>query len=178
MVAAEMQKFPQIARIQLAELRTGFCPLLNSHLIRFCDNVDNRCPNFDLGPYDINHFFNYSKNTKELKMINSWERPVEIAKMLDLIPPVLHDHNHTAQNNSPSLLRSPDVDDAPPGPPNPRTTCHSLWRWWRKFAAPQATLLLFYLFLLWYKMQVRYQLKTTTNASIPLEIFAYWRSVR
>ena len=42
-----------------------------------------------------------SKNTTDLKVIDLWERPVEVANWLDLIPSV--QHNHTAQDNPPSF---------------------------------------------------------------------------
>ena len=47
-------------------------------------------------------------------MIDPWERPVEVANCLDLIPLVQDDH--TAQNSPPSLPLSPDVNDDPPDP--------------------------------------------------------------
>ena len=73
----------------------------------------------------------------DLTVIDLWERPVEVAKWLDLIPSVLQDH--FAQNSPPSLPLSPDINDAPPGPPNPGTACHSQWCRCRKIAAPQAS---------------------------------------
>ena len=51
----------------------------------------------------------------DLKVIDLWERPIEVAKWPDLLPSVLHEH--TAQKNPPSFPLSLDVDDAPPGPP-------------------------------------------------------------
>ena len=134
---AEEHALPRIARIRLAQLRTGYCPLLKSYLSRICDNVDNRCPKCDVAPHDVNHIFNCSMNSTDLKLIDLWERPVEVAKWLDLIPSVLHDG--TAQNNPPSLPLSPDVDDAPPCPPNPGAACHSSRRRCRKVTAPQAS---------------------------------------
>ena len=47
-------------------------------------------------------------------MIDLWERPVEVEKLMYLIPSVLQEH--TAENNPPSLPLSPDVDDAPSFP--------------------------------------------------------------
>ena len=47
-------------------------------------------------------------------MNDLWERPVEVANWLDLVPSVQHDH--TAQNNPLSLPLSPDVNDAPSRP--------------------------------------------------------------
>ena len=120
------QTLTRISRNRLARLRTGYCPLLNSYLSGICDNIDYRCIKCDVAPRDVNHFLNCNKNTKDLKVIDLWERTVEVAKWLDVIPSVLHDH--TAQNNPPSLPFSPDVDDAPPGPPNPEAACHSPWR--------------------------------------------------
>ena len=39
---AEEQTLPRVARIRLTQLRTGYCPLLNSYLSRICNNVANR----------------------------------------------------------------------------------------------------------------------------------------
>ena len=55
---AEEQTLPRIARIRLAQLRTGYCPLLNSYLSRIFDNVDNRCRKCDVAPHDVNHIVN------------------------------------------------------------------------------------------------------------------------
>ena len=55
---------PRTARIRLAQLRTGYCPLLNSYLSRICDNVYNLSPKCD-----VNHIFNCSKNTTDLKVV-------------------------------------------------------------------------------------------------------------
>ena len=49
------QTLSRIPRIRLAELRTGYCPLLSSYLSRICNNVDNRCSKCDLAPHDVNH---------------------------------------------------------------------------------------------------------------------------
>ena len=113
-IAEGGQRLPRIARIQLAQLRIGYCPLLKFYLSRIWDNVDNRCPKCDVAPHEVNHIFKCSKNTTNLKLIDQWERPVEVAKWLNLITSFLH--NHTAQNNPPSLPLSPSFDDAPTVP--------------------------------------------------------------
>ena len=108
----------KIEPIRLAQLRKGYFPVLNSHLSRICNNVDNRSPKCDLAPLNVNRIFNCSKNTTGLKVIDLGEKPVEVANCLDLIP---SDHtvklDHTAQNNPPILPLSTDVGDASPAPP-------------------------------------------------------------
>ena len=111
--------------------------MLNSYLSRICDNVDNHCPKCDVAPHDVKYILNCSKNTTDLKLIDLWERPVEVSKWLDLIPSVLHDR--TAQKTPPSLSPSPDVDDAPAGTPNSGTAYHSSRRRCRMVVAPQAS---------------------------------------
>ena len=74
------QTLPRTARIRLAQLRTGYCPLLNSYLTRICDNVYNRCPKCYVAPHEANYSFNCSKNSTDLKAIDLWERRVEVAK--------------------------------------------------------------------------------------------------
>ena len=91
---------------------------------------------------DTEDYFRISKIQKgtcvrTTKLIDLWERPVEVSKRLDLIPSVLHDR--TAQKTPPSLSPSPDVDDAPAGTPNSGTACHPSRRRCRMVAAPQAS---------------------------------------
>ena len=100
-IAKDEQTLPRIARNRLAQLTTGWCSLLSFCLINICKNVDNRCPKCDVATHDVNHIFNCTKNTTDLKLIELWERPVEVAKWLDLIPSVLNDR--TSQNNPHSL---------------------------------------------------------------------------
>ena len=90
---------PRITRI--AQLRTGYCPLLNSYLSRIFNNLDKSCPKCDVAPHGLNQIFNCCKKTTDLQLIDQWERPVEVAKWLDLIPSGLN--NRTTQNNPPSL---------------------------------------------------------------------------
>ena len=129
--------------------------MLHSYSSRICIKVDNRCSDCEVAPHDVNHVLHCSKNNTDMKVIELWKRPVEAANWLDLKPTV--QHNHTAQNNPPSLPLSPMLT-MPLLRPNPRTACHSLWRRCKKVAAPQANcgqalmlLLLRYLFLFSYK---------------------------
>ena len=69
-IAKEEQTPSRIARIRLAQLRTGYCPLLNSYLSRICDNVYNRRSKCVVAPHDENHILNCSKNTTNLKVID------------------------------------------------------------------------------------------------------------
>ena len=75
-IAAEEEKLPRIALIRIVQLRTGCCPLLNSYLSRICYNVDNRYPNCEVALHDVNHIFNCSINTTDLKVIDQRKRPV------------------------------------------------------------------------------------------------------
>ena len=100
-IAEDEQTLSRIARNRLAHLTTGWCSLLSFCLISFCKNVDSRCPKCDVAPLDVNHIFNCSKIATDLKLIELWKRPVEVAKWLDLIPSVLHDR--TSQKNPHSL---------------------------------------------------------------------------
>ena len=45
-------------------------------LCRIWDNVDNRCPKWDVVPHDVNYIFNCIKNTTNLNAIDLWGRPV------------------------------------------------------------------------------------------------------
>ena len=91
---AEKQILPRIARIRLAQqnwilptakltakLDTAHCILSG-----ICNNVDNLSPKCEVALHGVNHIFNCSKNTTDLNLIDLWERPVQVANWLDLIP--------------------------------------------------------------------------------------------
>ena len=151
-IAEEEQTLPPIARIRWAQLRTGYCTLLDSYLGSICGNVDNSCPKCDVAPHAVNHIFNWGNITTDLKLIDLWEEPIEAGKWLDFIPSVLHDP--TAQNNPPSLPFSPGCRY---WYPRPVIACHSLWhkcsgrRTTSQLRIGSHTLLLINQSLLWYK---------------------------
>ena len=69
-------------------------------------------------------------------------RELTIYKTINGISPLKAMSTFTARltgDNTTSLPLSPDIDDAPPGPPNPGTACHSQWRRCKKVTAPQAS---------------------------------------
>ena len=116
-IAEQEKTLLLIIHFRLAQLSTGCCTMLKFDLSRICDNVDNRSPKCDVAPTEVNHIFSCNKKVTNLKVTDTGERPVEVAKWLDLLPSVLH--NHKAQNNLGSLSLSPGDDDSPLGPPNP-----------------------------------------------------------
>ena len=54
-IAEGEQTLPRIALIRCTTVNTGYCPLLNSYLCRFSNNVDNSCPKCELAPHEVNH---------------------------------------------------------------------------------------------------------------------------
>ena len=69
----------------ISTLRTGYCPLLNSYLSRIRINVDKLCPKCEVAPHDVHQIFNCSKDTTDMKVIELWEKPVEVANRLYLL---------------------------------------------------------------------------------------------
>ena len=49
-------KLPRIARIRLAQLRSGYIPLTNSYLSRLKSEVHNSSPDSNETPHDVHYF--------------------------------------------------------------------------------------------------------------------------
>ena len=73
---------PRQARTKLAQLRSGFSNLTNQFRNRQDPNIPNICPDCKKTPHDVKHIFNCKKNPTNLRPIDLWKKPVEVAKFL------------------------------------------------------------------------------------------------
>ena len=114
-------------------------------------------------------------------MIDLCEKPVEVANWQDLKPPV--QHNHTAQNNPPSLPRSPDVEDSHPAPLTRVPHCirhivdaasspHHKQVWIGSHTTTNISIFIMI------QMQLGYQFKTPISACIPQKLPANCSSIQ
>ena len=75
---------PRQARTKLAQLRSGFSNLANQFRNRLDPNIPNICPDCKKTPHDVKHIFNCKKNPTNLRPIDLWKKPVEVAKFLKI----------------------------------------------------------------------------------------------
>lgn len=57
-VSLEEKQLPRETRTKLAQLRSGFCRLLNSYMSRLDNTIRDECPLCSRSPHDTNHLFN------------------------------------------------------------------------------------------------------------------------
>jgi len=79
------------ARTFLAQLRSGFSPILYSFRARVPSsfpNATNLCPNCGIGPHDTNHLFNCPSRPTSLEPSDLWTQPAEVAAFLQLSSPI------------------------------------------------------------------------------------------
>ena len=75
---------PRQARTKLSQLRSGYCPLLNSYLHSIGQSDTDICPDCRTAPQDTAHIFSCPANPTELQTIDLWENPLAVANFLDL----------------------------------------------------------------------------------------------
>jgi hypothetical protein len=71
------------ARTTLAQLRSGYCKLLNSYQSRI-SNAANICPDCGATPHDVSHIFDCAANPTRLTPLDLWTKPTEVARFLHL----------------------------------------------------------------------------------------------
>ena len=72
------------SRSLLSQLRSGYSRKLNSYLHRINDEVEDKCPECNIGPHTTNHLFNCQIKPTELSSKDLWKNPVLAAGFLDL----------------------------------------------------------------------------------------------
>ena len=107
LVADEEKRLPRAARTKLAQLRTGFSPLLNSYTCRIDHQIEDKCPDCRKPPHDTRHLFNCDKKPRKLTAESLWTEPVAVAAfgLNQRRPP------------SPSRQQQQQDDDDKPPPP-------------------------------------------------------------
>uniref|UniRef100_A0A8D8RJ49 Uncharacterized protein n=1 Tax=Cacopsylla melanoneura TaxID=428564 RepID=A0A8D8RJ49_9HEMI len=83
-VAKEERQLPRKTRSTLAQLRSGWCKILNSYQHRIDNRIANICPECGLGPHDVAHLFTCSRAPTNLTLTDLWKHPREAALFLKL----------------------------------------------------------------------------------------------
>ncbi|KAI5707949.1 hypothetical protein M8J77_013260 [Diaphorina citri] len=81
--SAEMS-LPRSTRATLAQLRSGWCKLLQHYMARIDPSVPDRCPRCSGSPHDVHHLFNCPDLPTILDPTALWTNPVEVAQLLGL----------------------------------------------------------------------------------------------
>lgn len=72
-------------RSTLAQLRSGYCKLLQSYQARIHGQADlDRCPDCGATPHDVSHLFNCTSNPTTYTTLDLWNQPVGVAGFLRL----------------------------------------------------------------------------------------------
>ena len=85
-ISPDERRLPRSTRTNLAQLRSGYCPLLTSYMSRLDPNVKNECPLCKSQPHDTAHLFSCPQRPTTLEATSLWENPIEAAQLLNLIP--------------------------------------------------------------------------------------------
>ena len=85
-ISPDERRLPRSTRTTLAQLRSGYCPLLTSYMSRLDPSVKNECPLCESQPHDTAHFFSCPQRPTTLEATSLWENPIEAAQFLNLIP--------------------------------------------------------------------------------------------
>ena len=83
-VAESERTLQRETRSRLAQLRSGFSPLLNSYMNRIDDKIENRCPDCSAQGHDTRHLFNCKMKKTTLNVESLWRDPVAAANFLKL----------------------------------------------------------------------------------------------
>ena len=75
---------PRRTRTSLAQLRSGYCKLLNSYMSRIDGAVADRCPDCGGTPHTTNHLFNCPIKPTTLSVVSLWRDPAAAADFLGL----------------------------------------------------------------------------------------------
>lgn len=82
----EELKLTRRERSSLAQLRSGYCKLLNSYLFRI-NGTPDICPLCLETPHNTHHLFDCRENPTTLTVLDLWTRPAEVANFLKLDEP-------------------------------------------------------------------------------------------
>ena len=75
---------PRVCRTRLAQLRNGYCRILNSYMSRINEEIENICPNCNNPGHTTQHLFDCAANTTDLTVDALWKQPVETSTFLRL----------------------------------------------------------------------------------------------
>ena len=75
---------PRVCRTPLAQLRNGYCRLLNSYMSRIDEEIEDVCPNCNNPGHKKQHLFECQANTTELTVDALLKQPVDASAFLKL----------------------------------------------------------------------------------------------
>ena len=75
---------PRTTRSTLSQLRSGYSISLNSYKARLEPEVDDICPNCNVGPHTTHHLFNCTAKPTNLTVRALWNKPLDVATFLGL----------------------------------------------------------------------------------------------
>ena len=85
-VSEEELDLPRPYRTTLAQLRSGFCPALNSYLERVGRSPNDLCPSCHSSPHTTSHIFTCPSHPTSLTVRDLWDRPCAVAEFLPSLP--------------------------------------------------------------------------------------------
>ena len=77
---------PRSHRTALSQLRSGFCPSLNSYQFRVGWNASQSCPECDHPDHSVSHIFQCPARPTTLTPLDLWVSPCEVANHLQSLP--------------------------------------------------------------------------------------------
>ena len=83
-ISIEEKELPRPTRTTLAQLRSGYSPFLNSYLHRINRSDTDQCPNCSNAVHTTEHLFNCNSKPTDLRPIDLWKKPKEVAQFLEL----------------------------------------------------------------------------------------------
>ena len=85
-ISEEERTLPRSFRTTLSQLRSGFCPALNTYLQRVGRSSTDLCPSCRGGPHTTAHLFNCPSSPTDLEVRDLWDRPCAVAEFLQSLP--------------------------------------------------------------------------------------------
>ncbi|KAI5753538.1 hypothetical protein M8J77_001119 [Diaphorina citri] len=83
-IAKEEKELPRKTRARLAQLRSGWSPMLNHYMHRLDPNIQDKCNQCNTGPHDVHHLFHCPAHPTTLTVRDLWDKPKDVALFLDL----------------------------------------------------------------------------------------------
>ena len=78
-ISPDERRLPRSTRTTLAQLRSGYCPLLTSYMSQLDPIVKNECSLCESQPHDKAHLFRCPQRPTTLEATSLWENPIEAA---------------------------------------------------------------------------------------------------
>ena len=116
-VSAKEKTLPRHFQTTLAQLRTSFCSAMGDYLNRIGRAPSPLCPECGVADHSVPHLFSCAARPTDLRPIDLWERPREMAAFLLSLPSFAH---------LPAL--PPPPPEPPPEPPPPPDPPPAPWQ--------------------------------------------------